>query len=73
MKIYIVVTYVVNNVTYSRKRVNTYVVIALFYYMTLSTGKQRRHTIKISGNDFCDEVTLTFLINNCFLNKKMSK
>ena len=42
MKIYIVYTDVVNDVTYSRKSVNTYD----FYDMTLSTGKQRRHMIK---------------------------
>ena len=46
MKIYIVVTDVVNDVTYSRKSVNTRVVIR-FYDMTLSTGKQRRHMIKL--------------------------
>ena len=45
MKIYIVVTDVVNDVTYSRKSVVTRVVIR-FYDMTLSTGKQRRHMIK---------------------------
>ena len=45
MKIYIVVTDVVNDVTYSRKSVITRVVIR-FYDMTLSTGKQRRHMIK---------------------------
>ena len=45
MKIYIVVTDVVNDVTYSRKSVNTRVVIRFFYDMTLSTGKQRRHMI----------------------------
>ena len=42
MKIYIVVTDVVNDVTYSRKSVITRVV------MTLSTGKQRRHMINAS-------------------------
>ena len=40
-----VVTDVVNNVTYSCKS-NTHVVITLFYYMKLSTGKRRRHMIK---------------------------
>ena len=45
MKIYIVVTDVVNDFTYSRKSVNTRVVIRI-YDMTLSTGKQRRHMIK---------------------------
>ena len=45
MKIYIVVTDVVNDVTYSRKSVNICVVIR-FFDMTLSTGKQRRHMIK---------------------------
>ena len=46
MKIYIVVTDVVNDVTFSRKSVNTRVVICNdFYEMTLSTGKQRRHMI----------------------------
>ena len=44
MKIYIVVTDVVNDVTYSRKSVITRVVMR-FYDMTLSTGKQRRHMI----------------------------
>ena len=44
MKIYIVVTEIVNDVMYSRKSVNTCVVID-FYDMTLSTGKQRRHMI----------------------------
>ena len=43
MKIYIVVTDVVNDVTYSRKSVITRVVIR--FLMTLSTGKQRRHMI----------------------------
>ena len=46
MKIYIVVTDVVNDVTYSRKSVITRVFIR-FYDMTLSTGKQRRHMIKV--------------------------
>ena len=45
MKIYIVVTDVVNDVTYYRKSVITRVVIR-FYDMTLSTGKQRRRMIK---------------------------
>ena len=44
MKIYVVVTDVVNDVTYSRKCVNTHVVID-FYDMMLSTGKQRHHMI----------------------------
>ena len=50
MKIYIVVTDVVNDVTYSRKSVITRVVIKSlcdFYDMTLSTGKQRRHMINV--------------------------
>ena len=47
MKIYIVVTDVVNDVTYSRKRVLKYTCgHTIFYDMTLSTGKQRRHIIK---------------------------
>ena len=45
MKIYIVVTDVVNDVTYSRKSVITRVWSYDFYDMTLSTGKQRRHMI----------------------------
>ena len=46
MKIYIVVTDVVNDVTYSRKSVITLHVWSYdFYDMTLSTGKQRRHMI----------------------------
>ena len=44
MKIYIVVTDVVNDVMYSRKSVIT-VWSYDFYDMTLSTGKQRRHMI----------------------------
>ena len=46
MKINIVVTEVVSDVTYSRKSVNTRVVIN-FYYMTLSIGKQRRRMINV--------------------------
>ena len=46
MKIYNVVTDVVNDVTYSRKSVITLVVIR-FYDMTLSTGKQWRHMIRV--------------------------
>ena len=45
MKIYIVVTDVVNDVTYSRKGVNSHVWSYDVYDMTLSTGKQRRHMI----------------------------
>ena len=45
MKIYIVVTDVVNDVTYS-KSVKIHVWLYDFYDMTLSTGKQRRHMIK---------------------------
>ena len=44
MKIYIVVTDVVIDVTYSRK-VLIHVLSYDFYDMTLSTGKQRRHMI----------------------------
>ena len=44
MKIYIVVTEVVNEVTYYRKSVITRVVI---YDMKLSAGEQRRHMINI--------------------------
>ena len=50
MKIYIVVTDVVNDVTYSRKSVITRVWSYDFYDMTLSTGKQRRHMINTSNN-----------------------
>ena len=57
MKIYIVVTDVVNDVTYSRKSVITRVVIR-FYDMTLSTGKQRRHMI----NDTYKNVSRTFYL-----------
>ena len=45
MKIYIVVTDVVNDVTYSRKSVLIHMWSYDFYDMTLSTGKQRRHMI----------------------------
>ena len=48
MKIYIVVTDVVNDVTYYRKSVNSNLIHVWsydFYDMTLSTGKQRRHMI----------------------------
>ena len=45
MKIYIVVTDVVNDVTYSRTKVLIHVWSYDFYDMTLSTGKQRRHMI----------------------------
>ena len=45
MKIYIVVTDVVNDVTYSCKSVKN-VWSYDFYDMPLSTGKQRRHMIK---------------------------
>ena len=55
MKIYIVVTDVVNDVTYSHESVITRVVYSIlfvwsydFYDMTLSTGKQRRHMIKVA-------------------------
>ena len=48
MKFYIVVVEVVNDITHSSKSVNTCVVIILFYYMTLSTGKQRLHMININ-------------------------
>ena len=44
IEINIVVTDVVNDVTYSRKSVITRWSYD-FYYMTLSTGKQRRHMI----------------------------
>ena len=44
MKIYIVVTDVVNDVTYPAK-VLLHVWSYDFYDMTLSTGKQRRHMI----------------------------
>ena len=50
MKIYIVVTDVVNDVTYSSKSVNTHVVVTLLF-TTLSTGKQRCHKINaLSSN-----------------------
>ena len=45
MKIYIVVTDVVNDVTYSSISVSIW--WSYFYDMTLSTGKQRRHMIKV--------------------------
>ena len=48
MKINIVVTDIVNDVTYSRKSVITRVVITLLLYF--STGKQRRHMINIDNN-----------------------
>ena len=51
MKIYIVVTDVVNDVRYSRKSVNTRVHNS-FYNMTLSTGNHRRHVIK-SNKTLC--------------------
>ena len=47
MKIYNVVTDVVNDVKYSRKSVNTRVVISQFITLRLSTGKQRRHMINV--------------------------
>ena len=49
MKIYIVVTDVVNDVTYSHKSV-IHVWSYDFYDMTLSTGKQRRHMINHNTN-----------------------
>ena len=41
----IVVTDVVNDVTYSRKSVNTRVVITLLLHDVIHVGKQRRHMI----------------------------
>ena len=49
MKINIVVMDVVNDDTYSRKKL-IHVVITL-YYMTLSTGKQQRHMINANNKD----------------------
>ena len=53
MKIDIVVTDVVNDLSYSRKSVNTHGHNTI-YYMTLSTGKQERHMIilDLSKNTF---------------------
>ena len=48
VKIYIVGMDIVNDVTYSRKSVNTRVVITIFItrrYSLLITGKKRRHMI----------------------------
>ena len=50
MKIYIVVTDVVNDVMYSRKLL-LHVWSYDFYDMTLSTGKQRRHMINFVSNE----------------------
>ena len=80
MKIYIVVTDVVNDVTYSRKSV-IHVWSYDFYDMTLSTGKQRRHMIihilthlayiangkkrVILCNNFTGRISVTLLCGIC--------
>ena len=57
MKIYIVVTDVVNDVTYFRKSVYLLHVWSYdFYDMTLSTGKQRRHMIIFRKNNVLSQV-----------------